>query len=71
MEACEIAAGWYESDNAEAYARTAFPTVTLANIRDRLANKLYLKVGDLAGLLDDWPKAIQNFGKVAAAFCIE
>jgi len=48
MEAYELAASWFESDNAEA-----------------LANKLYLKVGDLAGIGEDWPKAIQNFEKVA------
>jgi alpha-soluble NSF attachment protein len=38
----------------------------LANTYSRLANKLYLKVGDLAGLLEDWPKAITNFEKVAS-----
>jgi len=50
MEAYEVAAGWFETDNAEA-----------------LANKLYLKVGDIAGLLEDWPTAIANFEKVASA----
>ena len=47
-EAYETAAGWFESDNAEA-----------------LANKLYLKVADLAALDGDYYKAIQNYEKVA------
>ncbi|TVY84126.1 putative vesicular-fusion protein sec17-like protein [Lachnellula suecica] len=50
LEAYEVAADWYETDNAEA-----------------LANKLYLKVGELAALVEDWPKAIEKFEKVAAA----
>ncbi|KAF2141302.1 uncharacterized protein K452DRAFT_288004 [Aplosporella prunicola CBS 121167] len=48
MEAYEIAAGWYESDNAEA-----------------LANKLFLKVADLAALEGDYYKAIENFERVS------
>lgn len=48
MEAYELAAGWFEGDNAEA-----------------LANKLYLKVADLAGLEQDYYKAIENYEKVA------
>ncbi|KAF2143879.1 uncharacterized protein K452DRAFT_285920 [Aplosporella prunicola CBS 121167] len=48
MEAYEVAAGWYENDNAEA-----------------LANKLYLKVADLAALEGDYYKAIENFERVA------
>lgn len=48
LEAYETAAGWYESDNAEA-----------------LANKLFLKVADLAALEGDYYKAIQQYERVA------
>jgi alpha-soluble NSF attachment protein len=48
LEAYDTAAGWFESDNAEA-----------------LANKLYLKVGDLAALEGDYPRAIGKFESVA------
>ncbi|GAB7355693.1 hypothetical protein MBLNU459_g6396t1 [Dothideomycetes sp. NU459] len=48
MEAYDVAAGWYENDNAEA-----------------LANKLFLKVSDLAALESDYYKAIQNYERVA------
>ncbi|KKY16878.1 putative vesicular-fusion protein sec17 [Phaeomoniella chlamydospora] len=48
LEAYELAAGWFESDNAEA-----------------LANKLYLKVADLAALEGDYQKAIERFEGVA------
>jgi len=47
-EAYDIAAGWYESDNAEA-----------------LANRLFLKVADLAALDADYYKSITNYEKVA------
>ncbi|MCJ1317650.1 hypothetical protein MMC15_002975 [Xylographa vitiligo] len=47
-EAYEVAAGWFESDNAEA-----------------LANKLFLKVADLAALEGDYYKSIENYEKVA------
>jgi alpha-soluble NSF attachment protein len=47
-EAYEIAAGWFENDNAEA-----------------LANKLFLKVADLAALDGDYYKAIENYERVA------
>ncbi|KAE9375756.1 TPR-like protein [Stipitochalara longipes BDJ] len=50
IESYELAASWFESDNAEA-----------------LANKLYLKVGDLAALDGDYYKAIENFEKVSAS----
>ncbi|KAH6683089.1 soluble NSF attachment protein [Halenospora varia] len=50
MESYELAASWFESDNAEA-----------------LANKLYLKVGDLAALESDYYKAIENFEKVSTS----
>ncbi|KFZ22823.1 hypothetical protein V502_02701 [Pseudogymnoascus sp. VKM F-4520 (FW-2644)] len=50
MESYELAASWFESDNAEA-----------------LANKLYLKVGDLAALEGDYYKAVENFEKVATS----
>ncbi|RDL40305.1 Vesicular-fusion protein sec17 [Venustampulla echinocandica] len=50
MESYELAASWFETDNAEA-----------------LANKLYLKVADLAALETDYYKAIENFEKVAAS----
>lgn len=50
VEAYELAAGWFESDNAAA-----------------LANKLYLKVAEIAALESDYYKAIENFEKVAAA----
>ncbi|WPH03998.1 Hypothetical protein R9X50_00688200 [Acrodontium crateriforme] len=48
MEAYEVAAGWYENDNAEA-----------------LANKLFLKVADLAALENDYYKAIGNYEKIS------
>ncbi|KAI0163186.1 hypothetical protein LQW54_011204 [Pestalotiopsis sp. IQ-011] len=50
LEAYELAAGWYESDNAAA-----------------LANKLWLKVADIAALDADYYKAIGNYEKVATA----
>lgn len=34
---------------------------------DRLANKLYLKVADLAALEGDYPKAIEHFERVATS----
>lgn len=46
--AYEVAAGWFEEDNASA-----------------LANKLYLKAADLAGLEGDNYKAIEHFERVA------
>ncbi|KAI9804735.1 MAG: hypothetical protein M1825_001103 [Sarcosagium campestre] len=48
IDAYETAAGWFESDNAEA-----------------LANKLFLKVADLAAIEGDYYKAIENYEKVA------
>ncbi|KAI9733680.1 MAG: hypothetical protein M1834_003282 [Cirrosporium novae-zelandiae] len=48
LEAYETAAGWYESDNAEA-----------------LANKLFLKVADLAAMESDYYKAIGHYERVA------
>lgn len=48
MEAYEVAAGWFEGDNAET-----------------LANKLYLKVADLAALEGDYYKSVENYEKVA------
>lgn len=48
LEAYDVAAGWFESDNAEA-----------------LANKLYLKVADLAALEGDYKRAIDKFEAVA------
>ncbi|KAI1005017.1 putative vesicular-fusion protein sec17 [Podosphaera aphanis] len=48
IESYELAASWFENDNAEA-----------------LANKLYLKVADLAATDGDYYKAIENFEKVA------
>lgn len=39
----------------------------LTNYISRLANKLYLKVADLAALEADYYKAIENFEKVAAS----
>ncbi|MCJ1388442.1 vesicular-fusion protein S17 [Xylographa bjoerkii] len=48
VEAYELAAGWFESDNAEA-----------------LANKLFLKVADLAAVEKDYNKSIENYEKVA------
>ncbi|KAI0878463.1 alpha-soluble NSF attachment protein [Hypoxylon argillaceum] len=48
LECYELAAGWYESDNAIA-----------------LANKLLLKVADLAALEADYYKAIQHYEKIA------
>jgi len=50
MESYDLAASWFESDNAEA-----------------LANKLYLKVADLAALEGDYYKAIENYEKVATS----
>lgn len=48
LEAYDTAAGWFESDNAEA-----------------LANKLYLKVADLAALEGDYQNAISKLEAVA------
>lgn len=48
LEAYELAAEWFESDNAEA-----------------LANKLRLKVGDIAALEGDYRKATEQFEHVA------
>ncbi|KAL8734723.1 MAG: hypothetical protein Q9181_003112 [Wetmoreana brouardii] len=48
VEAYDTAAGWFESDNAEA-----------------LANKLWLKVGDLAALQGDYYKSVEMYEKVA------
>jgi len=48
LEAYETAAGWFESDNAEA-----------------LANKLFLKVADLAAIEGDYSKAVQQYERVA------
>ena len=48
LDAYNLAAEWFESDNAEA-----------------LANKLYLKVGDLAALEADYPTAVSRFENVA------
>ena len=48
LQAYDLAAQWFESDNAEA-----------------LANKLYLKVADLAALEGDYQTAIQKFESVA------
>jgi len=48
LEAYELAAGWYEGDNAAA-----------------LANKLWLKVADIAALDGNYQKAIQNYEKIA------
>lgn len=50
IESYELAANWFENDNAEA-----------------LANKLYLKVADIAALEGDYYKAIENFDKVSTA----
>ncbi|KAH8888174.1 alpha-soluble NSF attachment protein [Thozetella sp. PMI_491] len=50
LESYELAAGWYDTDNAPA-----------------LANKLYLKVADLAALEADYYKAIGIYEKVAAS----
>ena len=48
LEAYEVAAGWFEGDNAEA-----------------LANKLFLKVGDLAATAGEYQKAVEQYEKVA------
>ncbi|KAL8708551.1 MAG: hypothetical protein Q9220_006604 [cf. Caloplaca sp. 1 TL-2023] len=48
VEAYEVAAGWFEGDNAEA-----------------LANKLFLKVADLAAIEGDYYKATEHYEKVA------
>src|SRR5690349_24779786 len=48
LEAYDLAAQWFETDNAEA-----------------LANKLYLKVADLAALEGDYSTAIQKLEAVA------
>ena len=66
LEAYEVAAGWFETDNAEAYVTLTWLR-PLADTHSRLANKLYLKVGDLAALAEDYPKAITTFEKVATA----
>ncbi|MCJ1457590.1 vesicular-fusion protein S17 [Mycoblastus sanguinarius] len=48
IAAYDTAAGWFESDHAEA-----------------LANKLFLKVADLAAIEGDYNKSIQNYEGVA------
>lgn len=50
IESYELAASWFENDNAEA-----------------LANKLYLKVADLAALDGDYYKATELLEKVSCA----
>lgn len=50
IESYELAASWFESDNAEA-----------------LANKLFLKVADLAAMEGDYYKAIEHYERVASA----
>ncbi|KAI0124533.1 TPR-like protein [Hypoxylon sp. NC0597] len=50
LECYEVAAGWYEGDNAAA-----------------LANKLWLKVADIAAIEGDYYKAIEQYEKVAGA----
>lgn len=48
----------------------SIPTITLPQETDKassLANKLYLKVADLAALEGDYYKAISNFDKVASS----
>jgi len=49
IESYELAANWFENDNAEA-----------------LANKLHLKVAELAAMQEDYYKAIELFEKVAS-----
>ncbi|KJY01203.1 vesicular-fusion protein sec17 [Zymoseptoria brevis] len=48
MEAYEMAAAWYENDNAE-----------------QLANKLYLRLADIAALEADYNKSISNYERIA------
>ncbi|KAI0124881.1 alpha-soluble NSF attachment protein [Xylariales sp. AK1849] len=74
LECYELAAQWYEGDNAAAYVPV--PHIAFPNIRSRLvanhpmhslANKLWLKVADIAALEADYQKAIENYEKVAGA----
>ncbi|KAH6722833.1 soluble NSF attachment protein [Leptodontidium sp. MPI-SDFR-AT-0119] len=50
IEAYELAAAWLESDNVEGYARA----------------QCHRKIGELAGYLENWPKAIMSFELVTS-----
>lgn len=74
-EAYETAAGWFESDHAEAYVLKTILT-SRGGVRDRkadgelfdesrLANKLFLKVADLAAIAGDYQKSIEYYERVA------
>jgi alpha-soluble NSF attachment protein len=66
IESYELAANWFESDNAEAYVG---PLITNGDCwqETRLANKLFLKVADLAALESDYFKSVELYEKVATA----
>lgn len=75
-EAYETAAGWFESDHAEAYVLKTIPKSRGDDARDkkadgelfdesRLANKLFLKVADLAAIAGDYQKSIEYYERVA------
>lgn len=74
LEACESAASWYEGDNATAYVFHVFfapfeylrAPLWLISFLNSLANKLWIKVADMAALEGDYYKAIENYEKVAA-----
>lgn len=74
-EAYETAAGWFESDHAEAYV---LKTISISQggaknkkadgelfDESRLANKLFLKVADLAAIAGDYQKSIEYYERVA------
>lgn len=66
IEAYELAASWFESDNAEAWVYVTYLRDDGTNKTFSLANKLYLKVADIAALDSDYYKAIENYDRVSA-----
>lgn len=76
-DAYETAAGWFESDHAEAYVSETTPQhlEELLGMKkeadgelfdeSRLANKLFLKVADLAAIAGDYQKSIEYYERVA------
>ena len=76
VDAYEIAAGWFESDHAEAcvldcgslqFELEISPGISMLTIfrYGRLANKLFLKVADLAATSGDYYKSIEHYERVA------
>lgn len=67
IESYELAASWFEADNAEAYVFHYLKNNASTNIPISLANKLWLKVADIAALESDYYKAITNYDRVATS----